>query len=186
MSVQSPFIFPLRGIGRGVTTYELRVDDAFFASFPDAPIERADVDLTLNVDRRGGALELHFAFSGTVATVCDRCTAPIDLPINDEQRLVVKFDVDADLREDEGDLVYLHPDTNLLNVAPYVYEMVVLAVPMIRTYACREGAPPYPCDEDLLARIDGSVDHAPADDEAANGDNDEDAPSPWDVLKDLN
>lgn len=185
MSAQSPFIFPLRGISQGVSTYELTVDDAFFATFPDSPVDRANVQLRLTIDRRTRDLELQFDFAGTIATICDRCTAPIDLPVEDHQHLIVKLDAEADQREDEGDLVYIHPDTNLFNVAPYAYEMVLLALPMIRTFDCRTGEPPYPCDEEMLDRIDGSTEYAPTDEDGTPGSKDDDRPSPWDVLKDI-
>lgn len=186
MSAQSPFILPLRGLGQGVYTYDLVVDNEFFATFADSPVKRASVQLQLTVDRRTREMTMGFDFAGTIATECDRCLAPIDLPIEDQGKVIVKFRADADELEDEGDVVYLDPDTNLFNVAPYAYEMILLATPMIKTYACREGAPPYPCDEEMLDRIDASVDFAPGEDEPSGDDNDDDSkPSPWDVLKDL-
>lgn len=185
MSAQSPFILPLRGLGQGVYTYDLPVDDSFFATFPDSPVKRASVQLQLTVDRRTREMTVSFDFAGTIATECDRCLAPIDLPIEDQGQVIVKFRADADELEDEGDVVYLAPDTNLFNVAPYAYEMILLATPMIKTYACREGAPPYPCDEEMLDRIDASVDFAPGEDDTSGDDNDDSKPSPWDVLKDL-
>lgn len=184
MSAQSPFILPLRGLGQGVYTYELTVDNDFFATFEDSPVERANVQLTLTVDRRTREMTVGFDFAGTVATECDRCLAPIDLPIEDKGQLVVKFRADAGNLDDEGDVVFLDPDTNLFNLAPYAYEMILLATPMIKTFECRAGQPPYPCDEEMLDRIDDSVDYAPTDEEATSN-NDDDKPSPWDVLKDL-
>ena len=61
--------------------------------------------------------------------------------------------------------------------------MVTLALPMIRTFECREGEPPYPCDEEMLDRIDASVDTVS--DTTAKSDDDDDKPSPWDALKDF-
>ncbi|MEO0731226.1 MAG: DUF177 domain-containing protein [Bacteroidota bacterium] len=185
MPVPTPYILPLRGLGKGVYTYALTVDDAFFAAFPDAPVERADVQLQLTVDRRTREMTLDFDFAGTIATSCDRCLADIDLPIADQRRLIVKFDAEADTREDEGELIYLHPDTSSFDVAPYAYEMVLLAIPMIRTFDCRAGEAPYPCDEEMLDRIDASEDFAPSSEEERTGSDDDSKPSPWDVLKDL-
>lgn len=179
MSAQSPFILPLRGLGQGVYTYDLVADDAFFATFEGSPVRRAAVNVRLTADRRTREMTLGFDFAGTIATQCDRCLAAIDLPVADTGRVVVKFRADADDLEDEGDIIYLDPDASLLNAAPYAYELILLATPMIRTFACREGKPPYPCDEEMLARIDASADHTPT------GEDDRDKPGPWDVLKDL-
>ena len=183
MSTQSPFILPLSGLSQGIYVYDLIVDDEFFATFPDSPVKHANVKLQLTVDRQTREMVLDFDFAGTTNTNCDRCLADIDLPIADKRQLIVKFSAEATSLEEEGELIYLHPDTSLFNVAPYAYEMVLLALPMIRTYDCRTGEGPYPCDEEMLDRIDASVDVAPAPDE--EGSNDRDQPGPWDVLKDI-
>lgn len=188
MSNRTAFVLPLSGLGKGLYEYDLTVDDAFFARFSGAPIGRCAVDVHLTLDRRGREMTLDFALAGTIGTDCDRCLASIDLPVEDRHQLVVKFNPEVDEPTEEGDLVYLHPDTAELDLAPYVYEMVLLALPMIRTYDCRSGQPPYPCDEDLLDRID-ALDEGPA---AASVPTDTDREanakpsSPWDVLKNLN
>ncbi|OAV45653.1 DUF177 domain-containing protein [Lewinella sp. 4G2] len=183
MSAQAPFIFPLRGLGQGLYTYELVADDAFFASFKDAPVTRADIKLELTVDRRTREMTLTFDFAGTIATTCDRCMADIDLPIAGKESLIAKFTSGADEMEDEANLIYLDPDTSLFNAAPYAYELILLAIPMIRTFDCREGSAPFPCDEEMLDRIDDSIEYASDGDVKEDGDTDK--PSPWDVLKDL-
>ncbi len=182
MFTSAAFVLPLKGLGKGLYEYDLRVDDAFFASFPESPILRADIDLHLIVDKQHREMVVDFNFTGTIATECDRCLANIDLPVGDRRQLIVKFAADEEER-DEGDIVYLHPDTNDFNLAPFIYEMVALSVPMIRTYDCRTGEPPYPCDEDLLHRIDASYDTP---NEAPLPSVDAEKSSPWDILKDLN
>lgn len=183
MSAQSPFILPLSGLGQEVYRYDLVIDEAFIATFPDAPVKYANVALELTVDRQERQLIMDFDFTGSIRTDCDRCLANVDFPVKSQNQLVVKFTTEAENLEEEGDLVYLHPDTSLFNVAPYAYEMVMLALPMIRTFNCQEGLPPYPCDEEMLDRIDASIDTAA--DIVVENDEDDDKPSPWDALKDL-
>ena len=186
MSVQSPFTFPLRGLGQGVHAYELVCDDAFFATFESSPVSRADIKMTLTVDRTPHGMTLSFDYAGSVATTCDRCMADIDLPIDDKRDLIVKMVANATEFEDEADLIFIDADANLFNAAPYAYEMILLSVPMIRTYACREGELPYPCDEEMLARIDESIERLSGEDDGPKKQStDDDKPSPWDVLKDL-
>lgn len=164
--------------------YDLTIDRAFFAEFEESPIQQAQVELHLTVDKQSREMVIDFDFTGTVNTSCDRCLAAIDLPIADRRQLIVQFAAESEDQVDDGDIVYLHPDTNDFNLAPFVYEMVVLAVPMISVYDCREGQPPYPCDEDLLNRIEAS--YATAEDAPLADPGDEAKPSPWDVLKKLN
>ena len=184
MSTHAAFVIPLKGIGLGVHAYDLKVDRDFLAGFPTSPVADAAVDLHLIVDKQNREMVVDANFSGTVATQCDRCLADIHLPIADRSQLIVKFSPEAEEQQDEGEIVYIHPDTSEFNLAPFVYEAVMLAIPMIRTFDCREGEPPYPCDEDLLERIEASYESS---EEAPLPQNeDPDRSSPWDVLKDLN
>ena len=183
MSTPAAFVLPLKGIGQGLHEYDLTVDRDFLLNFPTSPVTEADVDVHLVVDKQSREMVVDLTFSGTVATSCDRCLADIDLPVADRNQLIVKFSAEAEEQRDEGEIVYIHPDTNDFNLAPFVYEAVILAVPMIRTFDCREGEPPYPCDEDLLDRIEASYDSS---DEAPTKSDAQDSSSPWDVLKDLN
>ena len=181
MSTSAAFVLPLKGLGKGLYEYDMVIDGAFFREFAESPIEQAEVDLHLIVDKQSREMVVDVQLTGTVRTACDRCLADIDLPIEDRRQLIVKFSPETEAAVDEGEIVYLHSDTNEFNLAPFVYETVVLAVPMIRVYDCREGAPPYPCDEDLLQRI-GDASALEED----TTENEADKPSPWDVLKDLN
>ena len=186
MATSSAFVLPLKGLGKGQYEYDLTVDGPFLTGFAESPFPGAAIELHLTVDKRSREMVIDFDFAGTIATACDRCLANIDLPIADRRQLIVKFSAEADEVRDEGDIVYLHPDTNEFNLAPFIYEMVALSVPMIRTYDCREGEPPYPCDEEMLDRIDASyqsTDDAPI---RSAEEGEDKKPSPWDVLKGLN
>ena len=184
MTDQRAFILPISGLGAGLHEYDLILDADFLRQFPDGPFADCRVDLHLNVDKQPREITLDFALKGTVATDCDRCLAPIDLPVEDRRPLILQFSATAEGQTDEGDIVYLHPDTPELDLAPFAYEMLVLAIPMIRTFACREGQPPYPCDEEMLDRIERSS--APDTSSPAAPPKEEGGGSPWDVLKDLN
>lgn len=184
MSTSSAFVLPLKGLGKGLYEYDLTVDGAFLSAFTESAFPGAAVDLHLTVDKQNREMTVNFDFSGTIATSCDRCLADIALPIGDRRKLIVKFTAEAEEVLDEGDIVYLHPDTNEFNLAPFIYEMVALSVPMIRTYECRVGESPFPCDEDMLDRIDASFQHV--EDAPLRSESEEEKPSPWDVLKNLN
>ncbi|MEL6142361.1 MAG: DUF177 domain-containing protein, partial [Bacteroidota bacterium] len=152
-----------------------QVDDAFFATFPESPVQQAKLDLKIIVDKRHNDLVIDFSFAGVVRTECDRCLAAIDLPIKDEERLMVQFTTDPDKESEDPQLIWLSPDEHQLNLATYAYEFMLLAIPMIRTYNCRLGEGPYPCDEDMLDKIDDQQVDDSADDEMRS--------SPWDALK---
>lgn len=171
-----PFTIPVRGLRTGITEYDFAIDDQFFAAFEASPIQQGNVQLHLTFDKSPRMWVLDFAFSGTVRTECDRCLAEIDLPIEDRQQLIVKLSEEPDPDED-ADVVFVDPDTPRFNVAQYIYEFIVLSMPLIKTYDCRSEAEP-PCDEDMLVRLEEQA--SATESGAAES---EDSESPWDELK---
>ncbi len=182
------FSIPVKGLRYGVYDYNFHIDRSFFECFEASPVEDGNVNVHLRFDKQPGMFVLDLDIEGTVKTECDRCLAPIDLPIADQHSFVVKFSADDEI--DDDDVVYIHPDTQKFDVAPYVYEYVVLAIPMVRTYDC-ENDPNVECDRDLVEQYmlhESPEAEAPPD--AGQDDEEEEegrgAPDPvWEVLKNL-
>jgi uncharacterized metal-binding protein YceD (DUF177 family) len=116
---------------------------------------------------------LHFQFDGTIRTECDRCLETFDLPIQDTQDLMVKFD---DEPREEVEVIYIERLSPSLNVAKYVYEFIHLAVPMHKTHDEAGGK----CDPKMMAFIDHSEENT----EETETDSSED--SVWSELKKWN
>lgn len=164
---------PLKGMGEGVHHFTFRVKWDFFSQFADSPVDDGNIELELEVDKRPGLYDLAFAFRGTIATECDRCLADIDLPVSGEQRLLVKLAEEE--RNEEADVVYIHPEDPFLNVARFIYEFIVLAIPMIKVYNC-EKEEARRCNERMLGFLE-----AQSAEEKTEGTN-----PLWDELKKLN
>ena len=168
-----PFIIPVRGLRNGVHEYHFDIDGEFFRAFESSPVQEGHIALTLTLDKRPDLYVLNFSFSGTLRTECDRCLAEIDLPVADEQQLLVKYSLDGE--SEEADVIFISPETQQLNVARFAYEYILLAMPMIRTYDCRSEAMP-PCNEEMLRYLEQQEAAPPAEEgEQPN--------SVWDELK---
>ncbi len=155
------YSIPVQGLGNGVHRFQFEVDEAFFRHFPVSPVEAGTVSVALDFDKRPDMYVLEFEFEGTVKAECDRCLAEIDLPVAGRERLLVKFSQEAE--PEEADVIYISPEAQRLNVAKYIYEYIVLAMPMIKVYDC-ENDENRVCNEEMLEYLDGG---APQTDEAA-------------------
>lgn len=164
------YSLPIQGLKIGIHHFKFEVDSAFFAKFEDSPVQEGKVLFELELDKRSDMMLFDFSLEGFVNTACDRCTADIELPIEDERQLIVKFTEDEIEQEDE--VVFIQPDASEFNVAPYLYEFVVLALPFRNTYDC-ENDPEPPCNFEVLK-------HLKSEEEAAGS-----SSSIWDSLKDL-
>ncbi len=166
------FVLPVKGMYNGLHQYDWEIGPSFFEQFEQSPVQRAKVAVGLELDKRPDMYDLNFTFEGTVESECDRCLAPIHLPVAGEGRLLVKLGEDEGL--DDPDVIFIHPETQQFNVAQFIYEFIVLNLPMIKVYDC-ESDTPVPCDFEMLRRINQAQEQASKDNQA----------SVWDELKKL-
>ena len=95
------YALPIQGLKTGVHHFKFEVDSAFFAQFEDSPVQEGKVLFELELDRRPDMMLLDFTLEGFIKAECDRCTAQIDLPLEDERQLIVKFGEEELEVEDE-------------------------------------------------------------------------------------
>lgn len=171
MKAHIPFSIPIKGLNSGIHPYHYQVDQAFFESFENSMIDEGKVDCKVDLDKRPDMLVIQFDLEGWAAAPCDRCLVPIQLPIHGTHQLLVKFSEETD--GDEGEVLYLHPESPTINLAKFIYEYICLSLPMIKVYDCDSEEDP-PCDFDMLSYLG-------LDDE---DDTEEENPV-WDALKGL-
>ena len=164
------YSLPIQGLKIGVHHFKFEVDSAFFAQFEDSPVQEGKVLFELELDKRPDMMLFDFTLEGFVKAECDRCTAEIDLQLEDERQLIVKFTEDEIEQEDE--VVFIPRDASAFNVAPFLYEFVVLALPIRNTYDC-ENDPNPPCNFEVLQHLKSEPEEGSSS-------------SVWDSLRNLN
>ena len=143
------FTLPIWGLKMGMHEFDFQVDSEFFKHFEQTLIETGEFDVKLYFDKRSDMFVLTFDFEGHVQTNCDRCLATIKLPVKGNEQLIVKF---ADEEKQEDEIWYLPKGQTELNVAQQVYEIILLALPIIKIYDC-ENDEQAPCDEEMLSYL---------------------------------
>ncbi len=150
MDALKRFTIPVKGLKQGIHTFEFDLDRLFFSQFEGSPVEEGIFKVLLNLDKRPEMLVLDFNIEGKIATNCDRCLANIQLPIDTKDQTVVKY---AEQPKDDDEVIYITWDTPELNVAAFIFENIVLNLPMITVYNCDEDEKP-PCDYKMLDYLD--------------------------------
>lgn len=152
MGCFAQYELPVKGLKNGIHFYKFHLDRAFLINFPDSPVVEADIRVNLDLDKRPEMFVLDITLEGLVKTDCDRCLAPIQLPIQGRHQLLVKLKEDA-VEEEDPDVVFVDPEISKFGVAEYLYEYVVLAIPIKKVLNCEE-LEPRPCDFDTLRRME--------------------------------
>ncbi len=167
------FSIPIQGLKDGMHQFDFQVDKAFFAHFENSQIADGNFYVKLYFDKRPDMYVMTFSYEGSIQTACDRCLADIQLPLEGDNQLMVKF---AETPSEEAEVIYILRGMNELNVAKYVYEFIALAVPILKVYDC-ENDEFLPCNEEMLDHLDKN---------GPQKQEDEDSSNPiWDTLKNL-
>lgn len=173
MNVLDHFAVPYKGLGIGLHLLHFQVDNDFFGTFEDPLIDNGSFAVTLELDKRSDHSILTFEVNGHTNTACDRCLADIDLPVSGSYTLHLKFSEEV---SEDDEIVFIHPDTSIVNVAKYIYDVIGTSMPLTKLYDCKSD-PKANCDEAVLLKLTSEVD---------NIEDKNPLPSPWDQLKGMN
>ena len=156
MQALKQFSIPLKRLKIGRHDFVFEIGKDFFRHFEDSPLDSGNLETQLVFDKKSDHIVLDFRTSGTVVTECDRCTARIDLPLESSYQVIIKF---GEGQSEDPDVVYIEADAHELNVAGLIYEQIVLAIPIIKTYEC-ELEKPKPCNLEILGILSKSTESA--------------------------
>ena len=143
------FTIPFVGLKIGKHHFEFKIENAFFEYFEYEEFNNVNVDVNLVLDKKTTFLELNFKISGFVNVNCDLTNEPYNQPISNEFDLVVKF---GDEYNDEFEDILIVPHgTYEVNIQQYIYETIVLAVPIKRIHP---GVKDGTLDSDILKKLE--------------------------------
>jgi uncharacterized metal-binding protein YceD (DUF177 family) len=132
MMVLKDFTIPFIGLKEGKHQFDYQIDNTFFELFEYDEFNSATIKTTLEFYKKTTMLELTFKAVGTVNVDCDVTNEPFEQPVEGDLNLIVKFGYEYN-DENEEILIIPHGEYQI-NVAQYIYEMIVLAVPSKRIH----------------------------------------------------
>jgi uncharacterized metal-binding protein YceD (DUF177 family) len=132
MKKHREFVIPFSGLKQGKHEFNFKIDNTFFESFEYNEFNSAALDLSVMLNKSSTMLELEMTANGTVNVYCDVTSEAYDQPIHADLELVVKFGEEFNNDNDEI-LILPHGDFQV-DISQYVYEMLVLAVPLKKVH----------------------------------------------------
>ncbi len=126
------FNIAYKGLAEGLHCFEWTLDDRFFAAFEGSEIHGGNVNVRLELEKSVAGLGLDFDMEGHVRVECDRCAEECEVPVKWEGGFRVRF---GDEKVDfDGELMWLGHGEGEFNVAQYIYESVLLALPLKKVH----------------------------------------------------
>jgi uncharacterized metal-binding protein YceD (DUF177 family) len=149
MKALKDYIIPFVGLKVGEHHFDYQIDNTFFQNFEYDEFNAVDVKINLKFEKKATLLELYFSAIGVVNINCDITNEPYDQAIDDQLKLVVKFGNEYN-DENEEILIVSHGEYEI-NVSQYIYELIVLAVPVKRIHP---GIEDGTLQSDILSKLE--------------------------------
>jgi len=131
-NIRKDFNISFVGLKQGEYQFEYRIGKSFFEVFKYEDFLDANVVVTLNFSKKSSMLELDFKCKGSVTVPCDLTNEPFLQPIKGTMNMVVKFG--DEYNDDNDEILIISHSEHQINVAQYIYEMIIFAVPSKRIH----------------------------------------------------
>lgn len=122
----------LKGLSTEKTVYNYALDDDYFKAIEAPDVRKGKLTCELVVKKTSTLFELDFHTEGTIQIPCDRCLEDMDQDICTDDKLVVKF---GEEYSEEDDYVTIPEDEGILDVSWFIYEFIVLNIPIKHVHA---------------------------------------------------
>jgi uncharacterized metal-binding protein YceD (DUF177 family) len=132
MKQLNEFLIPFIGLKLGKHQFEYQISKSFFEDFDFDEFEDSLVKVNVVLEKKSTIMELSFKHKGTVNVPCDLTGEMFDLPIKGKIKVVVQFG--EQFNNDNEELLILPHGEHQIDIKQYIYEMIVLSVPLKKTH----------------------------------------------------
>ena len=120
-----------------MTEFSWQAGKEFFDSFENSEILDAHLDADVSVEKSGRYIGVDCDVRGEVTVECDRCLDELDMPVDVEIRLSVKYgseESSEDPQQGEREVIFI-PETDAeMDMSQIIYDYVCLSLPMQRMH----------------------------------------------------
>jgi uncharacterized metal-binding protein YceD (DUF177 family) len=132
MNKTKEYLIPFIGLKIGKHQFEYQINNAFFEIFDYQEFNNSNIKVNVTFEKKSTIMELSFKHKGTVNVPCDMTNEEFDLPIKGKMNLIVRFG--EVFNNDNEELLILPHGEFQIDIAQYIYEMIVLSVPLRRIH----------------------------------------------------
>ncbi|MEF9949628.1 MAG: DUF177 domain-containing protein [Mucinivorans sp.] len=159
--MKTNYCIDYQGLSLGEHHFSFDILNDIFAPWPEGGIENGEGKIEIGLLRHANFMELDVTIIGSVELECDRCTDIYRQPINFSGHVVVKLSSAPSAREastkdvgqdDLDDIIWLDPAAAHLDLSQWLYESIILSLPVARVHAKRED-----CNKEVIKYINSEL-----------------------------
>ncbi len=128
MDYLAKYTIPFKGLEDDTHEFEFMADEEFFEHFEFDNDFQGQVSVKATLLKRTLVMTLVLEIAGEINVACDRCLDRFPFQITGESSLFIKF---GEKHEELADDVVVVPDSeNEIEIAQYIYELILLNFPI--------------------------------------------------------
>ncbi len=144
---------PHAGLRKEIHEFTFRIDEKFFTDFEKSQIQKCNIDVHINMDKRQEPILLEVDLEGEVWSECDRCTAEIPLAVHTSFVIYVKYALTEEMKKAEDiDILYIGKDDLDIDITALVYDYLHLTLPIHRI--CDKPGKTEYCDKEIVKLLE--------------------------------
>jgi uncharacterized metal-binding protein YceD (DUF177 family) len=132
MNPLNEYNIPFVGLGIGKHHFKYELDNKFFSLFNYSDFVDINCSVNLDFNKKSTLFELIFNVTGTATLICDVSNEPFEQQLENTMELIVKFG--DNFNNDNDEILILPHEAFQINIAQYLYEAVVLSVPIKKVH----------------------------------------------------
>jgi len=143
------------GLKQGIHEFNYELTPSFFKEKGAEDAENIHANVKMLLEKNTGFMLLKFNIGGTAEVTCDRCGNPLKADLWDEFNVVVKLTEDPDTmneQEEDADVLYISRTESHIDVSDWLYEFVMLSIPMQKLCADDENGKST-CNKEVLQKL---------------------------------
>ncbi|MDO9633499.1 MAG: DUF177 domain-containing protein [Paludibacter sp.] len=144
MSKFGQYNIVLKDIAEEVRVCEFDLDDVYFKKIDSPEVQKGLVKARVSVQKKTAVFELSFKLEGTVLIPCNRCLDDMEQYIKHDEKIQVKF---GSSFSEENEIVVVPESEGSINVAWFLYEFIVLNIPIKHVHA------PGECNKNMVDKL---------------------------------
>lgn len=126
------YIIPFSVLKPGEHSYLFSIEKGLFTDNNYDEIHDCQLKAHVTFNKNSAIITVNFHIYGTINVTCDRCGDDFDMDINLDTKILVK--TDSIVHSEEDDMISLGKDEVDFDIAPYIYQYIVLSLPMQRIH----------------------------------------------------
>lgn len=147
---KNSYIIPFVLLKNGDHSYLFSIEKELFLENNYDEIHDCQLKAHITFTKNSSILSVNFHMYGTVNVTCDRCSDDFDMEVNIVKKLLVKLD--SIVHTEEDDMISIGKDEVDFDISPYIYQYIVLSLPMQRIHPVDKDGIRH-CNQEALDKL---------------------------------